>query len=265
MNNICVVAKNKETYFIKKLMNTLGHSLQVFDPWSDFMVPEADFYITRTTGVYGSDLDLLMLNHLPKHKLINSLDVLKRFRSKPIQYSWFEQQDIPILPWLSLKNCDLITVEKFFRLYPEVIVKPSIGQGGWGVEALRWSDFKAWKKKKGNDTDYLMQPYLKGASEFRYFFMKGLSPIVLHRSVKTGVAANFRKQGEAIVSSLPEKFSPLMKDLVSKSQAFYGAIDLLVQDERPYVLELNSVPGIEQLEKVSGREVIQELVNGLTG
>ena len=257
MNKICVIAKNKETFFIKRLIEELGQNVDIFDPWSDFILPEADRYLVRTTGVYGSDLDLLLLKTIPKNKVINSLEVLQRFRSKTSQYLWFEEQDVPLLPWLSLKNTDLITIEKFFRLYPEVVVKPNIGQGGWGIEVLRWSDYKSWKKKKGKDEDYLIQPYLKGATEFRYFFMKDFSPIVLKRMGKTGVAANFRQNGKANLATLPPEFSSVIENLVIKSQALYGAIDLLVLDERPVVLELNTVPGIEQLEKISGENIIQ--------
>lgn len=262
MNNICVVAKNKQTYFIKRLTDELKDRVVLFDPWSDFEIPETHHYLVRTTGVYGSELDLMMIKNLPQEKLINSLEVLKLFRTKPSQYLWFEQGDVPTLPWLSLKGTDLMTIEKFFRLYPEVIVKPTIGQGGWGVEVIQWSDFKTWKKKKGKDEDYLLQPFLRGASEFRYFFMKGVAPIVLERKVKSGVTANFSQQGIATLSTLPQDYSQILEECVQRSGAFYGAIDLLVQDGHPYVLELNSVPGIEQLEKVSGRDVIKEFVHG---
>jgi glutathione synthase/RimK-type ligase-like ATP-grasp enzyme len=80
--------------------------------------------------------------------------------------------------------------------------------------------------------------------------------------VKSGVTANFTQQGIATLSTLPQDYSQILEKCVQRSGAFYGAIDLLVQDGHPYVLEINSVPGIEQLEKVSGRNVIKEFVHG---
>lgn len=263
MNKVCIIAKNKSTYFIKRLTEEYGQNVCLFDPWSDVLLPEADKYIVRTTGIYGNDLDLMFVKSLPADKVINPVSVLQRFRSKDSQYTWFEDQDFPSLPWLYVKGSDLMTIEKFFRLYPELIVKPLKGQGGWGVEGLTWNTFKTWKKQKGNDEDYLLQPFIKNSVEYRYFFLKNAEPVVLERKSKSGIAANFQRQGEAKVSSLPEDFQRVVNDLIQKSGALYGAIDLIVSDGRPYILELNAVPGVEQLEKVSGRNVMKEFLSSL--
>lgn len=262
MNKICVIAKNKSTYFIKRLIEEVGQ-VPVFDPWSDFEFPEADKYIVRTTGIYRNDLDLMMMKSLPKEKVVNSHEVLTRFRTKSSQYAWFEDHNFPSLPWIPLKGTDLVTIEKFFRLYPEAVVKPIAGQGGWGIEVLTWDSFKTWKKKKGADEDYLLQPFIKDAIELRYFFLKGHAPVVLERSAKTGIAANFQRQGSATVTSLPKEFEGQIDELIQKSGAHYGAMDLLLKDGRLIILELNSVPGIEQLEKVSGQNIIKTFLNTL--
>ena len=262
MNKICIIAKNKSTYFIKRLIEEVGESqVALFDPWSDVLLPEAQAYVFRSTGIYGNDLDLFFAKTLPPEKVFNPLPVLERFRAKDRQYFWFEDHDIPSLPWIYVKGSDLITIEKFFRLYPELIVKPLRGQGGWGIEALAWNSFKTWKKNKGKDEDYLLQPFIKNAVEYRYFFLKGSSPVVLERKSKSGIAANFQRQGEAKLSSLPPEFQAMMDDLIQKSGALYGAIDLIIQHDVPYVLELNAVPGIEQLELVSGRNIMMDLLS----
>ncbi len=261
MNKFCVFAKNKETYFIKRLIEEVGQEVVLFDPWTDLELPEAHHYIGRTTGVYRNDLDLMMMKSLPAEKLINSLKVLTRFRTKSSQYQWFEENDFPVLPWLMVKGTDLLMIEKFFRLYPEMVVKPLAGQGGWGIEVLRWEQFKSWKKKKSGDEDYLLQPFIKAAVEYRSFFIRGEEAIVLQRKAKSGIAANFRKEGEATLAELPPEFKQIVNEVIHKSEAHYGAIDLLVHDGRLSILELNTVPGIEQLEKVSGQDIIKKLID----
>ncbi len=264
MNTIVVVAKNKNTYFIKRLTEEVGDRVSCFDPWSDFEFPKGQHYLTRTTGVYGSDLDLLLLKSLPSESVINPVQVLELFRSKRSQYLWLEENNISCLPWISVKEPDN-TIEKFFRLYPEMIVKPLRGQGGWGIEGLRWSDFKAWKKKKGSDLDYLLQPFIRDATEYRYFFIKNENPIVLERKSKRGISANFQKNGVAKLTTISLKLTSLLQELEAKSGAIYGAIDLLVKDNSAYVLELNAVPGIEQLEKVSGQNVMKKILGQIIG
>lgn len=263
MNKLVVLTKNPKTYFIERLIKEVGEAhVQLFNPWADLILPEAAHYVVRTTGVYGSDLDLLMAQALPAERVINPIPALKRFRSKSVQYTWFEEQDFPVLHWLPLKGTDLLTIEKFFRLYPEVVVKPLVGQGGWGIEVLTWKTFKSWwKKKLGKDEAYLIQPFVKGAKELRYFFIGNDFSVTLERKSPTGIAANFRRQGSAEVSVLPQAFQETIQRVVEKSGAHYGAIDLLIDDNRLIILELNAVPGIEQLEQVTGLNIIGKLLS----
>ena len=263
MNKLVVVAKNTKTHFIERLTKEVGQAnVQLFNPWSDIILPEASHYIIRTTGVYGSDLDLLIAQSLPQDSIFNPLPALRRFRSKSVQYLWFEENDFPVLHWLLLKGTDLITIEKFFRLYPQAVVKPLVGQGGWGVEVLDWRSFKSWwKKKRGRDEDYLIQPFIKGARELRYFFIQDNFSITLERKARSGIVANFKAQGSAFEAELPSEFQSIIGRLINQSGAHYGAIDLLISDGQLIILELNTVPGIEQLEQVTGLNIIQKVLN----
>lgn len=267
MNKLCVIAKNKETYFVKRLIEEVGRAqVLLFDPWSDFLLPEADLYLVRTTGVYRNDLDLMFIKTLLTDKVINPHDSLKRFRSKPTQFDWFEQNDISCLPWLPLKGTDMLTIEKFFRLYPKAVVKPLIGQGGWGIEALTWDEFKSWwKKKKNVDEDYLIQPLIRNARELRYFYIRGQKPLVLERTAKSGIAANFQCEGSATVVQFPSEHESEITKLIEASGTHYGAIDLFIHDDGRFsILELNTVPGIQQLEKVTGANVVKLLLESFT-
>lgn len=263
MKKIVIVAKNQETHFIKRMLEEAGQeNCAFFDPWKDYIIPEGQNYLVRTTGIHHSDLDLMMLGTLKDKNIVNPLASLKLFRSKLTQYEWMENHFFPVLPFINLKNADLIQVERFFRLYPELIVKPHCGQGGWGIEVLTWEKFKTWwKKKKGVDESYLLQPYKKHAIEYRYFFIKGQGDFVLKRMSTRGVAANFKNQGEAQVSTMPMALLAKLQELADHSGLLYGAIDVLVEGEHLSILDVNSVPGFEQLEAVTGENIAQKLVN----
>jgi glutathione synthase/RimK-type ligase-like ATP-grasp enzyme len=262
MNRICVIAKNKKTYFIHRLIEEVGQGVVLFDPWSDFELPEAQVYLTRTTGVYRNDLDLMIMKAVPSERLINSLDVLTRFREKKTQYTWFDEQDLPSLPWIDLKGIDPVTAEKFSVLYPEILVKPNRGQGGWGIEVLDRETFKGWlkKKKREGDEDFLAQPFQRGLPEYRFFFIKGRKPLTLKRQARDGMVANFRAQGRAELASLPESVREKLLQICELSRVHYGAVDFFLDGEEIKILEVNVAPGIEQLEKVTGENVIRSLL-----
>ena len=263
MKNIVIVAKNQETHFIHRVIEEAGqNNCDFFDPWKDLILPEGQRYLVRTTGIHHSDLDLLMLGSLEQSKLVNPLESLKIFRSKASQYQWMERESFPVLPWLDLVGHDPLIVEKFFRLYPYMVVKPHCGQGGWGIEILTWDSFKSWwKKRKNIDEQYLIQPYQKDSEEFRYFFIKNEWSAVLKRTAKHGVAANFKNQGHAEKAELPIEILTTLHSIVNRSGLYYGAIDLLVDDLEFVILDVNSVPGVEQLEAVTGENVMARLLS----
>lgn len=263
MNNICVFAKNKSTYFVRRIMEEAPDRVALFNPWADVNLPVADTYLVRTTGVYHSDLDLLILSSLPADKIVNTLPVLKRFRGKCSQYQWMESCDIPVPPWVYLNGLDQVSIEKFFRLYPKGVVKPNFGQGGWGIEAMSWERYRSWARKRAQDQDYLLQQFISSAVEYRIFFIRGLCEIVLKRHSPQSLAANFRAGGAAQTASLPSPLRPVVDEVIHKSQAHYGAIDVLEHDGSSFVLEVNAVPGIEQLESISGQNVIKLILQSL--
>jgi glutathione synthase/RimK-type ligase-like ATP-grasp enzyme len=265
MNKISIIAKNKSTYFVRRCLEECHGEVKVFDPWSDLEFPDSEKYLVRTTGVYGNDLDLLLLQAKSPESIINPMSALRRFRAKSTQYQWFEEKSFPVLPWLLVRGTNPILIEKFFRLYPELIVKPVRGQGGWGVEVLSWKTFRGWKKKRGTDEDYLLQPYIRQGEELRYFFLQGHHPIILKRTSIFGVAANFQKKGTASLGELSGEHSLLLNQVAQASGALYGAIDLIIKDGSVWILELNTVPGIEQLEKVSGRNIMSLILSSLVG
>jgi glutathione synthase/RimK-type ligase-like ATP-grasp enzyme len=261
MNKLVVVTKNKDTYFIKRLTEEVRDSALFFNPWQDFVLPESEKYLVRTTGVYGSDLDLHFLSTLPSHSIINPLSSLKLFRSKLTQYQWLEDKGFKSPEWINLKDGDDLEAEKFFRLFPFAIVKPQIGQGGWGIEGLDWPNFKTWwKNRKGRDEDYLLQRFLPNVRELRLFFIRDHFSLVLERKSKSSIAANFKKQGSAVPSKIPEEFQLKVGQLLMATGLDYGAIDFLIDGDQIYVIDINCVPGIEQLEAISGENIMRKLL-----
>lgn len=269
MNKICLVARNFDTYFIKKLIEEVGEEGVIrFNPWEDKVLPVAKTYWVRTSGVYRDDKDLDFLNEVPKDaKVVNSLESLKRFREKESQYQFFKDSKLPHLSWL---NLNLATDEEITSFLKKVgsrkyLIKPNRGQGGWGISVHDKNKFlEFWhKQRESGDVDYLLQPYIEDKIEYRLFFIGNRMSVMLEREAEEGVPANFSQGGKARVIPVPSRFQFMLKDLIKKSGAQYGAIDLLLTKNGPMILELNTTPGIEQLEEMTGAGIIRMILNYL--
>ncbi len=248
MNKLGVITKNPQTYFIQRLIKEVGQVI-LFNPWDGGMLPDSELLLVRTSGVYGDDRDLDLLSNYTG-KMINPLSALQIFRDKARQFEWMQSYQIPVIPWQDMRKGEV-------KLYPKTLVKPIRGQGGWGIKVLTPSEFQLWKSE---DTSYLIQPYLEGFTEYRLFFVAKDFRLSLQRLSSKGEVANFAQGGHAKLSKLPFFVEEICERLISLSGAHYGAIDLMVKGDEVYVLELNVVPGIEQLENISGENIIKRIL-----
>lgn len=259
MNKFCVLSKNSESYFIKRLSEEVGKDeFTVFNPFGESDLPKGTFYLVRTTGVYHSRRDLELLKKVSQKNIFNPLSTLEIFRSKISQFKWFEEKKISIPPYLNLMGAKTQEVKEFFERHREVVLKPHFGQGGWGVRLVNQEE--VLKVLDSEDSAYLLQPYIKG-EEIRYFFIKGRLPLIQRRIPTKGVAANFQSEGVSEIISLSSKIQEKIEDVIALSGALYGAIDCFKVGDEILFLELNTVPGVEQAEKVSKRNLVREILS----
>lgn len=265
MNKFTVIAKNKETYFIKRLTEEVGEdSICILDPWqSQEEAFPVGAILVRTTGVYGGNADLDFLETRCRRKeIINPLEALSIFRSKLSQYELFGRIGIPQVPWLDLRQTDVSVIMSFIQNFPvpRYIIKPHRGQGGWGIKAMTPRQIYDWYESS-SDREYILQPCIEGAREFRFFFIGDKLAWTIERFKARGeVAANFQLEGEARRVDTDPRFEGIIRQIRSTTPVHYGALDILVIENEIFVLELNVVPGIQQMEKVLGINVMRCLL-----
>jgi glutathione synthase/RimK-type ligase-like ATP-grasp enzyme len=262
MNKLWVLAKNFNTYFIQRLIDEVGE-VTCFNPWDEPPPAAAQgVVLVRSSGVYRSDLDLEVIEqHFSHCRVLNPLSILKTFRSKPRQYQALESLGLKILPWLDLQSATRQNLSEFIQLTgrQKFVLKPHRGQGGWGIRVLTGSETGPWLQQS-SDREYLLQPYLEHAPEWRVFFHPDQPELCLRR--KGTMAANFAQGGTAEVSRTPRELQHLVQEL--RSQGFaYGAVDALEWEGQFWPIDINATPGVEQLEAVTGQNIVRALVRSL--
>ncbi|HXH29657.1 MAG TPA: hypothetical protein VNJ01_02480 [Bacteriovoracaceae bacterium] len=266
MNKLTVMAKNQNTYFVKRLIQEVGKgSLFLFDPWKDPLEsPQEGRVLVRTTGVYGDERDLEILERFfAPEEIINTLPTLRVLRNKKLQYQIFPTVNIPALPWLDLQHASVPMIRAFLVRHPgsRFLVKPHRGQGGWGIETFSREQMLTWTGDR-TDKEFILQPYLEGWRELRCFFIDDWC-LSLERENSGGAASNFTAGGTARLIDLPPSVKELVGRIRKHFQLTYGAIDFLQQREELITLEINSAPGVEQLEAITGVNVMRKLVDQL--
>ncbi|HLW56804.1 MAG TPA: hypothetical protein VKY27_05430 [Bacteriovoracaceae bacterium] len=265
MNKLQILAKNSHTFFIdrvKEEAELLGVEVGIINPWLEriYQTNDQEVFLVRTTAIHGTDDDLNFIEEF-NLKTLPSLKALRVLRTKPHQFAYFESLDIAHLPWLNLLTSSEEEILAFAQDKKKLLIKPQRGQGGWGVRVfLGVEELLAWWRVS-SDREYLLQPYIEEHEEVRVFFM-GKTFLALKR-LKKGVAANFRQEGEAIAISVPLELEKIVEKIRQDLDLPYGAADFLLYAPKgtPYLLEMNLVPGIEQLEGVTGRNIAQELLS----
>ena len=251
MNKLCVVARNRETYFLKRLTDEV-RDVVFWNPWENEQLPDAAAYLVRTTGVYGDDRDLVLLRNCIK-TVINPVSAHELLRDKAWQFRFLERKGFHVIPWKVLDERGDFLPEK-------ILIKPVRGQGGWGIRVMSPSEFLAWEKIT-TDRSWIIQPFMENVKELRLFFC-GDEEFLLERTGE--VTANFTQGGSAKLVSIPPALSELGDEIRMLTNLSYGAIDLFETPEGQHlILEINPVPGIEQLEKITGLNIIRKVVSTL--
>lgn len=251
MKHLCVIARNTETYFMKRLTEEVGQ-FSVCNPWAGEALPDAENYLVRSTGVYGDDRDLELLRNSEKN-VINPVSSHELLRDKSRQFRYLERKGFHLIPWKTLDDRGEFLPEK-------ILIKPVRGQGGWGIRTMNQEEFLSWERET-SDRSWIVQPYLENVRELRLFYC-GDEEILLER--EGHVAANFRQGGKAKVIPVPDELSELGEEIRLQTGTVYGAVDLFETSGGHVILEVNPVPGIEQLEKLTGENIIRKVVSLLS-
>ncbi len=234
-----------------------------------------DLFFHRSTGIYYDDVDLVIakrFEHLGS-LLVNPHDSLMHFRQKDHQLVYFFNHNLPVIPTAIYRG----KIEAYFEkvmaeLMPytkneQFIVKNARGNKGIGVNLFRGKDslfafletMQAFK-----DQRFIVQPFLESSTEYRVFLA---GDDILGGIKKCKTEFDFRKnagKSQACfvqVNELPQKIKDISYAAFKLSNANYAGVDIIESDLSERLLEINLVPGIEQMESLSKINIASKLIS----
>lgn len=253
---IGIASNHRQNYFnsrIEEESKKFSKKTLFFNPFSSDIPLTGLPVVWRITGVSYDDSDLKKTDKL---NIVNPVKTLLILRDKFKTFETFKEK-LPINKAIMLKEYLSLNMTKD----DYQVVKTLRGNQGRGVY---FTNKKWWEKFLTecilkNDYNYIVGPKLFG-KEFRIFLIKGKRPIILQR-IGRG-KANFHQGGGAKLVETSE-FNDLIT-LIDKSIDYtYLAIDFIITSQDPVIIDINGVPGIEQLEAISKRNIAFELLESI--
>jgi D-alanine-D-alanine ligase len=214
-----------------------------------------DIVLLALHGKYGEDgtvqgtLESMGVYYTGSGVLSSSLCMDKNISKKIIRYEGVQTPD-----WIHLTSIDELDFDELDRLGYPLVVKPNSGGSSVGVKIVY--DKKTIKSAISEvfewDSEVLIEQYVKG-EEITCSILDGkLLPVVSirHRAEFFDYTAKY-DDGGAIeeVIQLPPDLNTLVTHAAMTCYqtlkcSVYARIDMMIKDGTPYVMEVNTLPGM---------------------
>jgi RimK family alpha-L-glutamate ligase len=278
--NIIIASTSANLYTTQRLMKEsveLKHSPIWINPYAVTLPvnkkPLSGIYLHRSTGTNYDDFDLIVTNfhEISGMKVSNPLLSIKNFRSKDQQSLFFLEHSLPSITGLFYRGeitAELeSSIDKIARANKSehFILKMSRGNQGIGVNLIEskqslYSLLETFHAMK--DQRFLIQPHIAHKKEWRFFITsKGILACIERSLNSADFRGNSKRSTGKILKKIPLELQELAEKTFTKSGLDYAGIDILESMSGEYlILEVNAIPGFEQAEKLSGKNIARELL-----
>lgn len=277
---LIIASNSREFYTTKRLFEEgqkLGFTTQWIHPYEQ-TVPlsykqNGGIYFHRSTGTNYDDFDLIVseAHELSGFKIINPLSAIRALRTKDQQWCFFERHQLPHIDSMMIRGKVspeiLATIKNWSLIDERFVIKMSRGNQGIGVNLIRGVDsllslletFQAMR-----DQRFLLQKFVSHTKEWRVFIHREKILACLEKQIED---KDFRGNAKRSLSKnidikdISKELSHLALKAFKLSLLDHAGIDILEDKSGNLkILEINAIPGFEQVEKLSGNNIARELL-----
>lgn len=256
---VLILSRRPDLLSIRRLeeeFRRAGHSPTVHDPdASDVVKIETDLILPRF-GVYKFEESLALLEIFERHGYpsVNRANALRDARNKWITHLLLREEGLPV-PDSTMAARSALPNE-----YPFVAKLIDQSQGE-GIHLIRGA---ADRMALPLEAEWLVQEFVAESSGHDRRLIVNRNGLVasMDRFAREGeFRSNLALGGRAV----PHEPSKLEIDLAMRAREALGldiaGVDFLLSDRGPLVNEVNACPGIEGIERATGRNVGQAYVH----
>lgn len=265
---------------LKKAARERGHVCRIFRSYKFKLVfdqqlpwilydgkpfPRYDVIIARPSVVHFVDLYIALIQQMEMAGMLvfNKYGPILKAKNKVKTMQILDHYGIPIPKTVVVNRPeDLSNAAKFVGGFP-LIVKAPVGSFGAGVtifESMRaLKSALLWNKPM-----YLLQQYVKYSKgkDIRVFVVNGKVIGSFMRAARKGeFRSNIELGGKGRPVEITEEEASIALRSVQALDLNYGGVDIMRSKNGPVVLEVNSNPGFNELEKITGIDVAGSIVD----
>ncbi|WP_416808385.1 D-alanine--D-alanine ligase [Bacillus thuringiensis] len=231
---------------------TLNEKMDLIEKAKDI-----DFALLALHGKYGEDgtvqgtLESLGIPYSGSNMLSSSICMDKNISKKILRYEGVETPD-----WIELTKMEDLKLDELDKLGFPLVVKPNSGGSSVGVKIVYNKNelISMLKTVFEWDSEVVIEKYIKG-DEITCSILDGKQlPIVSIRHAAEFFDYNAKYDDTSTVEEVIELPAEINERVNKASLACYKAlkcsvyarVDMMVKDGIPYVMEINTLPGMTQ-------------------
>ncbi len=281
--NILILSQKSNLYSTKRLAEAgqkLKHRVRICDPLNLMLllqgkipsvfnselskrISKTDIVIPRISPS-TTDYGLAVLNqlHIMQIPTVNTASTIARSRDKFRCLQLLSQHNIDIPKTVMIKNVSQVDeAVKMVGGLP-VILKLLRGTQGTGVMLAEERE-SVLNTLWGLKQTVIIQEFIEESrgKDIRAFVVGGRVVAAMKREALVGeFRSNIHRGGSGIPIDLQKEYRDAALEAVKVIGLEVAGVDLLESRKGPVVIEVNSSPGFECLEKVTGRDIAQTII-----
>ena len=282
--NIAILSKGEHLYSTQSILNAglaRNHAMEVLDPSLCTLVKENKKAVLYYCNEVVNDLHAVIprigssntffgtsiVRHFESMGVFSTVTAtaILQSRDKWICFQELSKAALPTPKTVLGEGYDLATILEGFG-YGPVIIKTVQGTHGEGVilaesyqSAVSIIDTLRAAKMK-----FVIQEYIEESkgTDIRVIVVDGVVVAAMKRQSKAGdFRSNLHRGGSAIPFKLSQQEENLALKTARVLRLGVCGIDLLQSKRGPLVLEVNSTPGLEGIEKTTGLNISKQIIS----
>lgn len=210
-----------------------------------------------------------LLSQIERHEIfcINHRNTIEQCSDKFRTILKLADANIPVpkTALISNENGMKIAFEKVGNNFP-VVLKTLTGSKGVGVfTANDWPSLKSTMQtiwKISDETEILIQEYIESDYDIRVHVLGNDVIAAMKRyKIKDDFRSNYSLGGEIEEIKLTKQQEEIAIYAAKAMNATWSGVDMMMDDDTPMIIEVNSSPGTEGIEKATGKNIVGMVID----